>query len=79
MKTLKRVGIIKRYNMIDKLQYEVGDIVQLKKPHPCGSKDWEIIRVGADFKLKCCGCGHIIMIERKLVEKKTKNLIKNNV
>ena len=79
MKTLKRVGIIKRYNMIDKLQYDVGDIVQLKKPHPCGSKDWEIIRVGADFKLKCCGCGHIIMIERKLVEKKTKNLIKNNV
>lgn len=79
MKTLKCVGIIKRYNMIDKLQYEVGDIVQLKKPHPCGSKDWEIIRVGADFKLKCCGCGHIIMIERKLVEKKTKNLIKNNV
>lgn len=62
--------------MIDKLQYEVGDIVQLKKPHPCGSKDWEIIRVGADFKLKCCGCGHIIMVARKLVEKKTKNLKK---
>ena len=51
-------------------QYEVGDIVTLKKPHPCGSKEWEILRVGADFRLKCTGCGHQIMISRKLVEKK---------
>lgn len=62
--------------MNEELQYEVGDIVQLKKPHPCGSKEWEIIRIGADFKLKCCGCGHLIMVERKLVQKKTKTLIK---
>lgn len=33
--------------------YEVGDIVKLKKPHPCGSQEWEILRVGADFRLKC--------------------------
>ena len=38
--------------------YEVGDIVKLKKPHPCGSSEWEILRVGADFRLKCTGCGH---------------------
>lgn len=37
--------------------YEVGDIVKLKKPHPCGSQEWEILRVGADFRLKCMGCG----------------------
>ena len=37
--------------------YEVGDIVTLKKGHPCGSKEWEILRVGADFRLKCMGCG----------------------
>ena len=49
--------------------YEVGDIVKLKKPHPCGSQEWEIMRVGADFRLKCLGCGHQIMVERKLVEK----------
>ena len=36
--------------------YEVGDIVKLKKPHPCGSQEWEILRVGADFRLKCMGC-----------------------
>ena len=38
-------------------QYEVGDIVKLKKKHPCGSFEWEILRVGADFRLKCTGCG----------------------
>ena len=52
------------------LSYEVGDIVTLKKVHPCGSRDWEILRVGADFRLKCTGCGHQIMVPRKMVEKK---------
>ena len=52
--------------------YEVGDIVKLKKPHPCGSSEWEILRVGADFRLKCTGCGHQIMVARKLVEKNTR-------
>lgn len=56
--------------------YDVGDVVQLKKPHPCGSAEWEIIRVGADFKLKCRGCGHIVMVERKVVERKTRRLVK---
>ena len=58
------------------LKFEVGDIVTLKKKHPCGSFDWEILRVGADFRLKCQGCGHQIMIERKNVEKNSKNLKK---
>ena len=58
------------------LPYEVGDIVTLKKVHPCGSRDWEILRGGADFRLKCTGCGHQIMVPRKMVEKNTKNLIK---
>lgn len=56
--------------------YDVGDIVQLKKKHPCGSDQWEILRVGADFKLRCSGCGHEIMVKRTLVEKNTKNLKK---
>ena len=58
------------------LNYEVGDIVTLKKAHPCGSKEWEILRVGADFRLKCMGCGHQIMVARKLVEKNTRDLKK---
>ena len=53
-------------------KFEIGDIVTLKKAHPCGSKDWEILRVGADFRLKCRGCGHQIMVPRRLVEKNTK-------
>ena len=58
------------------LVYEVGDIVKLKKPHPCGSQEWEILRVGADFRLKCMGCGHMVMITRRLVEKNTRGLRK---
>ena len=58
------------------LNYEGGDIVTLKKAHPCGSKEWEILRVGADFRLKCKGCGHQIMVARKLVEKNTRDLKK---
>ncbi len=50
----------------------VGEIIRLKKPHPCGSSEWEILRTGMDFRLKCVGCGHQIMIPRKLVEKNIK-------
>lgn len=60
------------------MEYQVGDIVKLKKPHPCGSREWEILRVGADFRLKCTGCGHQIMVPRKLVEKNARGLLKKN-
>ena len=56
--------------------YEVGDIVTLKKAHPCGSHDWEILRVGMDFRLKCTVCAHQIMIARKIVEKSTRGIKK---
>ena len=46
------------------MEYKVGDIVRTKKQHPCGSKLWEITRIGVDFKLKCQGCGHIVILER---------------
>lgn len=46
------------------MEYNIGDIVKLKKQHPCGSKLWELTRIGVDFKLKCCGCGHIVTVER---------------
>lgn len=62
---------------MERFQYEVGDVVRLKKPHPCGSYEWEILRVGMDFRLKCIGCGHMIMVPRKTVEKSTKRLTKN--
>ena len=46
------------------MEYKIGDIVRTKKVHPCGSKLWEITRVGVDFKLKCLGCGHVVTMER---------------
>ncbi len=46
------------------LDYNVGDTVIMKKPHPCGSKEFEILRVGVDFKLKCAGCGREVMVPR---------------
>lgn len=61
---------------MEKYHYEVGDVVTLKKPHPCGGKDWEILRVGQDFRLKCMGCGHQVMAARTMVEKNTRALKK---
>lgn len=47
------------------MEYNVGDKVKTKKVHPCGSKIWEITRVGVDFKLKCEGCSHVIVLPRE--------------
>ena len=58
------------------MRYEVGDVVKLQKPHPCGSYEWEILRIGADFRLKCMGCGHQVMMARTLVEKSARGLKK---
>ena len=55
-------------------RFAVGDIIRMKKPHPCGTYEWEILRVGADFRLKCTGCGHQVMVPRKLVEKNTREI-----
>lgn len=56
------------------MDIQVGDIIKMKKQHPCGSKEWEVLRIGADFRLKCMGCSHQIMIARKLVEKNIKDI-----
>ena len=58
------------------MDIQVGDIVTLKKEHPCGSKEWEVLRIGADFRLKCLGCGQRIMIARRLVEKNVREIEK---
>lgn len=58
------------------MDLNVGDIVELKKQHPCGSKQWEIIRTGADFRIKCLGCNHQVMMPRPKLEKGIKKIIK---
>ena len=57
-------------------EFDLGDIVEMKKEHPCGSKNWEIIRVGADVKIKCCGCERIVMLPRTKFIKGVKKIVK---
>ncbi|MGL6175285.1 MAG: DUF951 domain-containing protein [Cellulosilyticaceae bacterium] len=57
------------------MNYSVGDIVQMKKSHPCGANEWEVLRVGADFKLRCKSCQHLIMIPREKFEKSVKKIL----
>ena len=55
--------------------YELNSHVIMKKGHPCGSNEWEIIRLGIDIKIKCCKCGRIIMMPRTEFNKKIKKVI----
>ncbi len=57
------------------MDIRVGDFLELKKTHPCGSRQWLVLRVGMDFKLRCCGCGHELMIPRAKAEKSVKKVI----
>lgn len=60
---------------MERVKYEIGDIVKMKKTHPCGSDLWEITRTGMDFGIKCQGCGRWVMIPRIKFEKAVKNIV----
>ena len=57
------------------MDIHVGDVLELKKPHPCGSRQWLVLRVGMDFRLRCAGCGHEVMLPRSKAEKAVKKII----
>ena len=57
------------------MDIQVGDILTMKKEHPCGSKQWEVLRTGMDFRLRCTGCGHEVLAPRRKVEKSIKRVI----
>ena len=57
------------------MDVRVGDVLLMKKEHPCGSRTWRILRVGMDIKLKCEGCGHELMLPRSKVEKSIRKLM----
>ena len=59
------------------MNLSVGDRVEMKKPHPCGCKTFELMRVGMDFKLRCEGCGREVMTPRKKAEKNIKRVLQN--
>ena len=60
------------------MDIQVGDILTMKKPHPCGDKRWLVARTGTDLGLRCLGCGHEIMVPRFKAEKNIRKVIKNN-
>lgn len=59
------------------MDIRVGDILEMKKNHPCGAKQFNVLRIGADFKIKCVGCGHEVMVTRQKCEKNIKKVIRN--
>ncbi|OYQ66082.1 MULTISPECIES: DUF951 domain-containing protein [Aerococcus] len=60
--------------MVEK-EYGMHDVVQMKKPHPCGENAWKVIRLGADIRIKCQGCGQSVMMPRREFEKKMKKVL----
>lgn len=58
------------------MDVRVGDVLELKKTHPCGSKRWNVLRIGMDFRLVCQGCGHELMIPRGRIEKNIRRIIR---
>lgn len=56
------------------MKLNVGDVVELKKPHPCGCKEFEITRAGMDFKIKCLKCDRMLMLDRETLEKRIKKV-----
>lgn len=57
------------------VDFRMGDVVRLRKPHPCGGFEWEVVRVGADIGLKCGTCKHRVLLERRTLEKRLKTFV----
>ena len=56
------------------MDVQLGDVLEMKKPHPCGSREWKVLRTGMDFRLKCLGCGHEILTPRSKAEKNIRKI-----
>ncbi|HWQ76736.1 MAG TPA: DUF951 domain-containing protein [Syntrophomonas sp.] len=63
---------------MERKTFNLGDIVRMKKQHPCGSYNWEVTRMGADIKIKCQGCGRIVMLPRSEFERKLIRVVENH-
>ena len=59
------------------MNIQIGDRLTMKKPHPCGSKEFEVLRIGVDFKIKCLGCGHVVTVARSKIEKNIRSVKRN--
>ena len=59
------------------MDVQIGDILRMKKSHPCGCAEWDVLRIGMDFRLRCRGCGRELMIPRLKAEKNFRNIVRN--
>lgn len=62
---------------MERKQFQLGDVVQMKKAHPCGTNAWKVIRMGMDVRIKCTGCEHSVMIPRLEFERKMKKVLQS--
>ncbi|MFC4077247.1 DUF951 domain-containing protein [Salinithrix halophila] len=60
---------------MDRKPFQLGDIVEMKKAHPCGTNAWKVIRMGMDIRMKCTGCGHSVLLPRSRFEKRMKKVL----
>lgn len=56
------------------MELQLGDVLTMKKSHPCGEKRWLLLRTGADLRMRCLGCGHEVMLPRSKAEKNIRNV-----
>lgn len=61
------------------VDFHLGEVLRLKKPHPCGDDRWEIVRLGADIGLRCLGCRHRVLLARRDVERQLKERLEREV
>lgn len=64
--------------MENQKQFGINDVVEMKKPHPCGVNRWKIIRLGMDIRIKCLGCDHSVLIPRKEFSRKLKKILEKH-
>lgn len=60
---------------MEKINWQLGDLVKMRKQHPCGGFIWEILRIGMDFRLRCLNCGRIVLLPRQKFEKQVKEKV----
>jgi hypothetical protein len=56
-------------------EFRMGDVVRLRKPHPCGGFEWEVVRLGADIGLRCRGCRRRVLLERRVLERRLRAFV----
>lgn len=62
---------------MEKKEFQLHDVVEMKKAHPCGENRWQIIRMGMDIRIKCLGCGHSVLLPRRRFEQKMKKVLES--